>query len=70
MSFSRYLIRATARWVMSMPIHARPSFCAARDGRPAAAERVEHHVAGIAAGADDALQKSQGLLGGVAEAFG
>jgi len=40
------------------------------DGRAAPAEGVEHHVAGIAAGRDDALQKSHGLLCWVAEAFG
>lgn len=32
--------------------------------------RVEHHVAGVAAGRDDALQEGDGLLRGVAEAFG
>ena len=54
---------------MSMPIQRRPSFCAACDGGAAAAERVEHHVAGVAAGGDDALEQGEGLLGGVAEAF-
>ena len=39
------------------------------DGRAAAAERVEHHVAGVAAGLDDALQQGEGFLGGVAEPF-
>ena len=39
------------------------------DGRAAAAERVEHKVAGVAAGLDDALQEGEGLLGGVAETF-
>ena len=29
MSFSRYFIKAMERWVMSMPIQRRPSFCAA-----------------------------------------
>jgi hypothetical protein len=37
------------------------------DGRAAAAERVEHPIAGVAAGLDDALQESEWLLGGVAE---
>ena len=41
-----------------------------RDRGAAAAERVEHHVAGVAAGLDDALQEGKGLLGGVAEALG
>jgi hypothetical protein len=34
----------------------------------AAAERVEHHVAGVRGGVEDALQQGDGLLGGVAEA--
>ena len=40
------------------------------DGRAAATERIEHHVAGVAAGLDDAFQQGDGLLRGVAEAFG
>ena len=39
------------------------------DGGAAAAERVEHHVAGVGGGGDDALEQGEGLLGGVAEAF-
>ena len=39
------------------------------DGGAAAAEGVEHDVAGVAAGADDALEEGKGFLGGVAEAF-
>jgi hypothetical protein len=35
----------------------------------AAAERIEHHVAGVGGRGDDALQQRDGLLGGVAEAF-
>ena len=38
--------------------------------RAAAAERVQHHVAGIAAGLDDPLQQRHGLLRRVAETFG
>ena len=39
-------------------------------GGAAAAEGVEHQVALVAAGVDDALQQGLGLLGGVAEALG
>ncbi len=38
-------------------------------GGAAAAEGVQHQVAFVAAGSDDALQQGFGLLGGVAEAF-
>ena len=41
-----------------------------RDGGAAAAERVEHDVAGVAAGREDALQEREWLLRGVAEALG
>ena len=34
------------------------------DGGAAAAEGVQHHVALVAAGADDAFQQGLGLLGG------
>ena len=37
--------------------------------RAAAAERIQHHVAGIAAGLDDPLQQRHGLLRRVAETF-
>ena len=38
-------------------------------GGAAAAEGVQHQVAFVAAGPDDALQQGFGFLGGVAEAF-
>ena len=41
-----------------------------RDGRAAATERVEHHVALVAARLDDALQQGFRLLRGVAKTFG
>ena len=37
------------------------------DGGAAAAEGVQHHVAGVAAGLDDALQQGHRLLRGVAQ---
>ena len=40
------------------------------DGRAAAAEGVEDQVALVAGGRDDALEQSEGLLGGRAEAVG
>lgn len=39
------------------------------DGGAATAERVEHHVAGVGGGVEDAFEKGDGFLGGVAEAF-
>jgi hypothetical protein len=39
------------------------------DGGAAAAERVEHHVAGVGRGGEDAFEQGDGFLGGVAEAF-
>ena len=52
-----------------MPSQRRPRDWAASNGGAAAAEGVEHNVAGVAAGADDALEEGEGFLGGVAEAF-
>ena len=69
-SCRRCLIRVMARCVMSMPIQRRLQRLRDDDGRAAAAEGVEHHVAFVAAGLDDALQQCFGLLGGVAEALG
>jgi len=40
------------------------------DGGAAAAERVEHHVARVRRGGEDAFEQGDGFLGGVAEAFG
>ena len=51
----RFSMRLIASGVMSMPIHPRPNFCRGVDGGAAAAKRIEHHLAGIAAGVDDAL---------------
>jgi hypothetical protein len=39
------------------------------DRRAAAAERIEHHVAGVGRGGHDPFEQGAGLLGGVAEAF-
>ena len=39
------------------------------NGGAAAAERVEHHVAGIGGGGEDAFEQGHGFLRGVAEAF-
>ena len=46
-----------------------PEFLRRMDGGAAAAERVEHHVAGVGGGVDDAFEQGEGFLGGVAEAF-
>nr|WP_245639406.1 hypothetical protein [Rubellimicrobium mesophilum] len=40
------------------------------DGGAAAAEGLEHEVAGVGGGGDDAFEEGDGLLGGVAEALG
>ena len=39
------------------------------NGSPAAAEGVEHHVAGVGAGLDDAFQEGEGLLGRISKAL-
>ena len=44
-------------------------FFGGMDGGAAAAKRVEHQVAGVGGGGNDALQQGDGFLGGVAEAF-
>ena len=46
-----------------------PQFLRRVHGGAAAAERIEHHIAGIGRGIQDALQQRHGFLGGVAEAF-
>ena len=38
-------------------------------GRSATAERIQHHIAFVAAGPDDAIQQSQWLLRWIADAF-
>ena len=42
-------------------------FFGGMDGGAAAAERVEHQVAGVGGGGNDALQQGDGFLGGVTE---
>ena len=55
------------RHVNADPVAA--EFLGGVNGRAAAAERVQHHVAGIAAGLDDPLQQRHRLLRRVAETF-
>ena len=52
-----------------MPIHCPPELLRRVHRGAAAAERVEHEVAGVRGGGHDALEQCDGLLGGVAEAF-
>ena len=46
-----------------------PEFLGGVDRGAAAAEQVEHHIAGVGGGIQDALQRGDGFLGGIAEAI-
>ena len=54
---------------MSMPIQSRFNFCAASSAVPQPPERIEHHVAFVGRGGDDAFKPGREVLGGVAEAL-
>ncbi len=52
------------------PDPAPSQFLSSGNSRPAATERVQHHIAGLAGGVNDALKQCKGLLSGVTHAFG
>ena len=70
LSSRRFLIRLVARLRDVDADPPPPQLLRRRDRRPAAAERVEHRVARVAAGEDDAFEQGERLLGRISEAFG
>ena len=48
---------------------ATPKFLCRMERRAGSAERIKHHVAGIAGRQDDALKKRHGFLCGIAQIF-
>ena len=51
---------------MSIPIHGRLSYLRYGNGSATAAERIEHNISFLAAGADDAFKQGFRFLGGIA----
>ena len=66
-SLCRISEMARVRYVNAYPAAVKSFGCG--DGCATTAEGVQHYVALVAAGVDDALQQGFGLLGRIAEAF-
>ena len=69
-SFSLYFCRAMDRWVTSMPIHLRPSFCAAAMVVPHPQNGSRTTSPGLLLACNDAFQQGKRFLSWVAKTFG